>query len=48
MKTRYFRARATLKGLLAQHAEALAPNLYDFQLQRCDRVVAHVLQRLSQ
>ncbi len=48
VKTRYFRARATLKGLLAQHAEALAPHLYDFHLQRCDRVVAGVLQRLPQ
>ena len=48
VKTRYFRARATLKGLLAQHAEALAPYLYDFQLQRCDRVVSNVLQRLPQ
>lgn len=48
VKTRYFRARATLKGLLAQHAEALAPHLYSFHLQRCDRVVAGVLQRLQQ
>lgn len=47
VKTRYFRARATLKGLLAQHAEALAPGLFDFQLARCDRVVAAVMQRLS-
>jgi RNA polymerase sigma-70 factor, ECF subfamily len=48
VKTRYFRARATLKGLLAQHAEALAPHLYDFGLQHCDRVVASVLRRISQ
>ena len=48
VKTRYFRARATLQGLLAQHADALAPHLYDFQLQRCDRVVRNVLQRLPQ
>ncbi len=48
VKTRYFRARSTLKGLLARHADALAPHLFDFQLQRCDRVVANVLRRLSQ
>jgi RNA polymerase sigma-70 factor (ECF subfamily) len=48
VKTRYLRARATLKGVLAQHAEAIAPGLYDFQLQRCDRVVARVMQQLPQ
>ena len=46
VKTRYLRARATLKGVLARHAEALAPGLYDFHLQRCDRVVARVMQKL--
>ena len=46
VKTRYLRARATLKGVLAQHAEAIAPGLYDFHLQRCDRVVARVMQKL--
>jgi RNA polymerase sigma-70 factor (ECF subfamily) len=48
VNTRYFRARSTLKGLLAQHAEALAPHLFHFQLQRCDRVVANVLRRILQ
>jgi len=47
VKTRYFRARTTLKGLLAGHAEVVAPQLFDFPRPRCDRVVAHVLQRLS-
>jgi RNA polymerase sigma-70 factor (ECF subfamily) len=47
VRTRFFRARATLQGLLARHAEALAPGLYDFQLQRCDRVVAAVLRRIA-
>ena len=46
VKTRYFRARATLKGLLAEHAEVVAPNLFDFPRLRCDRIVARVLQRL--
>ena len=46
VKTRYLRARATLKGVLARHAEALAPGLYDFHLHRCDRVVARVMQKL--
>jgi RNA polymerase sigma-70 factor (ECF subfamily) len=47
VKTRYFRARATLKGLLAEHAEGEAPHLFDFPRQRCDRVVARVMQRID-
>ena len=47
VKTRYFRARAQLKDALAEQAESLAPSLYDFHLDRCDRVVAGVLGRLT-
>lgn len=46
VKTRFFRARAGLRATLAQHTEAIAPALYAFHLDRCDRVVAHVLSRL--
>jgi RNA polymerase sigma-70 factor (ECF subfamily) len=46
VKTRHFRARAALKDALSEHAEALAPKLYDFHLERCDRIVARVLARL--
>ena len=47
VKTRLFRAKALLQGLLARHAESHAPYLFPFPRQRCDRVVANVLQRLS-
>lgn len=46
VKTRYFRARALLREALSEHAEAMAPRLYDFHLDRCDRVVARVFARL--
>lgn len=46
VKTRHFRARAALKEALSEHAESLAPRLYDFHLDRCDRVVARVFARL--
>ncbi len=45
VKTRHFRARTALKEALSAHAEALAPHLYDFHLERCDRIVARVLER---
>jgi RNA polymerase sigma-70 factor (ECF subfamily) len=47
VKTRAFRARALLRGLLARHATDVAPRLFDLHLARCDRVVAHVLPRVS-
>lgn len=46
VKTRYFRARAALKDALSEHAESAAPKMYDFHLERCDRVVARVFARL--
>ena len=46
VKTRYFRARARLQARLVQRAEAIAPDLFDFRRQRCDRVVARVLSLL--
>ena len=46
VKTRAFRARALLRGLLAGTAAEVAPHLFDFPLTRCDRVVARVLARL--
>lgn len=46
VRTRYFRARALLRDALSGHAEALAPRMFDFHLERCDRVVAAVLSRL--
>ncbi len=46
VKTRFFRARAALRDALAEHADAIAPDIYDFHLSRCDRVVAHVIERL--
>ena len=47
VKTRLFRAKALLQGLLARHVDRQAPHLFPFPRQRCDRVVANVLQRLS-
>lgn len=46
VKTRAFRARALLRGLLASTATEVAPHLFDFPLTRCDRVVAFVLGQL--
>lgn len=46
VRTRYFRARALLREALSEHAESAAPRLYDFHLDRCDRVVARVFARL--
>jgi RNA polymerase sigma-70 factor (ECF subfamily) len=46
VKTRTFRARALLRGLLASTATEVAPHLFDFPLTRCDSLVARVLTRL--
>lgn len=47
VKTRAFRARALLQERLAERFDALATGAFDFQGARCDRIVAHVMERLE-
>ena len=47
VKTRFSRARATLRRDLYEHADAAASNAFRFLGRRCDRIVAAVLARLG-
>jgi RNA polymerase sigma-70 factor (ECF subfamily) len=47
VKTRLSRARGALRRALLARAGASASDAFRFQRPRCDRVVAHVLARLS-
>jgi RNA polymerase sigma-70 factor (ECF subfamily) len=47
VKTRLHRARARLQQMLLQNIEAGFPQLYEFHLSRCDRVVAAVMRRIG-
>lgn len=47
VKTRLSRARATLRRLLMERANATAPDAFRFYRPRCDRVVARVLTRIA-
>lgn len=47
VKTRLFRARGRLQEMLLSSIEPALPNVYDFHLSRCNRVVAAVLARLA-
>ena len=47
VKTRFHRARATLRQALAERVEAAAPAAFPFAAGRCDRIVAAVLARLD-
>src|SRR4051794_32672278 len=47
VKTRLHRARRQLQDALGARLLAAAPSLFDFQGERCDRVVAGVLARLA-
>ncbi len=46
VRTRLYRARGLLRETLAKKLERATPNVYEFHLSRCDRVVAAVLARL--
>jgi RNA polymerase sigma-70 factor (ECF subfamily) len=47
VKTRLHRARALLRGRLAEDLGRAAPRAFEFHAPRCDRVVAAVLARLA-
>jgi RNA polymerase sigma-70 factor (ECF subfamily) len=46
VKTRFFRARAQLRDDLERKLEAGAPRVFGFDGERCDRIVACVLERI--
>jgi RNA polymerase sigma-70 factor (ECF subfamily) len=47
VKTRYFRARQRLRDSLLERLDASTGRTFDFYLDRCDRVVAGVFERLG-
>ena len=47
VKTRLHRARATLRSIVEDELGEQMKNAYSFGNERCDRVVAAVLARLS-
>jgi len=46
VRTRAFRARALLREALARDIDAATLDAFGFDGERCDRIVAHVLQRV--
>jgi RNA polymerase sigma-70 factor (ECF subfamily) len=47
VKTRYFRARQRLRNSLLSRLDASTERTFEFYLDRCDRVVAGVFERLG-
>jgi RNA polymerase sigma-70 factor (ECF subfamily) len=47
VKTRLHRARGLLQSTLTDRVGAALPNIFDFHLSRCDRVVARVFAILG-
>ncbi len=47
VKTRLHRARGLLRDALTERVGASLPNIFDFHLSRCDRIVARVFARLG-
>jgi RNA polymerase sigma-70 factor (ECF subfamily) len=47
VKTRYFRARRRLRSSLLSRLDASTERTFEFYLDRCDRVVSGVFQRLG-
>lgn len=48
VRSRYFRAKGLLREALAQEIDLAERDLFEFGGQRCDRVVAGVLARLTE
>jgi RNA polymerase sigma-70 factor (ECF subfamily) len=46
VRTRFFRARRMLQLQIEQQLMASVPELYQFHLRRCDRIVAAVFERI--
>jgi RNA polymerase sigma-70 factor (ECF subfamily) len=47
VRTRLFRARSLLREAIAQELDLAQGEVFDFDGQRCDRIVAHVLKALG-
>ena len=47
VRTRYFRARGLLREALSRELDVALEDAFAFDGARCDRIVAHVLQRLK-
>ena len=47
VRTRYFRARALLRGALEQHVDSAIAGAFSFDGERCDRIVHAVLTALN-
>jgi RNA polymerase sigma-70 factor (ECF subfamily) len=45
VRSRLFRARSLLREAIAQELDVAQAEVFDFDGERCDRIVAHVLQR---
>jgi RNA polymerase sigma-70 factor (ECF subfamily) len=48
VRTRFFRARSLLRESLAQKIDVACEDAFSFAGERCDRIVAGVLRRISQ
>ena len=46
VRTRAFRARALLRESLSRDLDAVTVDAFGFAGERCDRIVAHVLERV--
>ena len=47
VRTRYFRARSQLREALSQEIDLAIDDAFAFAGERCDRIVANVMQRLA-
>ena len=47
VRTRYFRARSLLRESLARDVDRTLEDAFAFAGERCDRIVAHVLERIK-
>ena len=48
VRTRLFRARALLRAALAQEVDVATTDVFNFAGERCDRIVARVLERMRE
>ena len=48
VRTRHFRARSMLRESIAQELDVAQAHVFDFDGERCDRIVAQVLEKLGE
>lgn len=48
VRTRFFRARGLLREAIAREFDRAMEDVFEFMGERCDRIVANVLQRIGQ